>query len=111
MRVTFGNLRNGPLSDPSILMSWLRHRFALHAIVAMTLVLAMPSLLNGFRLDDHAILLTLEGREPVATAWWDLYRFAPGTLDGNRALVADGWIPWWTAPGLRLHLDVYKRQR
>jgi hypothetical protein len=92
------------MSATSTLMGWLRHRFALPSVVGAGILLAVPSVANGFRLDDHAILLSLEGREPVPTAWWDLYRFVPGTPDGNRALLADGWIPWWSAPGLRLHL-------
>ncbi|MGO9833417.1 MAG: hypothetical protein ACLP1X_04310 [Polyangiaceae bacterium] len=92
------------MSATPTLMGWLRHRLALPSVVAAGVLLAMPSVANGFRLDDHAILLSLESREPVPTAWWDLYRFVPGTPDGNRALLVDGWTPWWSAPGLRLHL-------
>jgi len=74
-------------------------------ILAATLVVALPSIQLEFYNDDHALRAALEGTWPGGgPPLWDLYRFATGDPAQNRASVEIGALPWWTAPGLKLHL-------
>jgi hypothetical protein len=73
-------------------------------IVAVALVVSLPSIQLGFYDDDHAFRAGLAGLLPEAPPAWDLYRFTAGDVETNRALVEAGVFPWWTAPTLKLHL-------
>jgi hypothetical protein len=72
-------------------------------ILAVGMILALPTLAVGFFADDYAFLVELKRLLPNGPPWWDLYRFTATTDDGNRALIASGMLPWWTAPALRFH--------
>jgi hypothetical protein len=86
----------------------LRHvleaRWAPWLIVALTLLVTLPSIQLGFYNDDHALRAALQGTWPGHPPAWDLYRFASGDAAENRATIAAGGMPWWTAPELKLHL-------
>jgi hypothetical protein len=69
--------------------------------LALGLLLALPTLSIGFFSDDWVFVGTLEHRFAYEVPWWDLYRFTPVDADSARAA---GYLPWWTAPGMRLHL-------
>ena len=77
---------------------------AARLVVALGVLLALPTLAAGFFADDWFMLSALRHRWSQAPPWWDLYDFVTTTDDGVRADVASGWLPWWTAPSLRLHL-------
>jgi hypothetical protein len=79
-------------------------RWAPWLIVTLTLLVTLPSIQLGFYNDDHALRAALKGTWPGAPPAWDLYRFASGDAAENRAAIAAGSMPWWTAPELRLHL-------
>jgi hypothetical protein len=68
--------------------------------VVAPLLLAAPSITSGFSSDDDIILPALDGNRIDAPAWYDLYHFAGRSLP---EVVTRGILPWWTAPGLRLH--------
>jgi hypothetical protein len=86
----------------------LRHileaRWAPWLIVALTLLITLPSIQLGFYNDDHALRAALQGTWPGGPPAWDLYRFASGDAAENRTAIAAGGLPWWTAPELKLHL-------
>ncbi len=65
-------------------------------------VLLLPSLGMGFLLDDTIYLADLDGQPVLRIAPADLFRFIPGDAAENRGWIADGCLPWWTAPDLRL---------
>ena len=79
-------------------------RYGFIAILLVTVALSSSSLALGFYADDYVLRAELGGTFPMSVSWWDLYRFVPGTLEGNRAAMAVGGLPWWAAPELRLHL-------
>jgi hypothetical protein len=82
----------------------LEARWAPWSIVALTLLVTLPSVQLGFYNDDHALRAALQGSWPGGPPAWDLYRFASGDAAENRAAIAAGGLPWWTAPELKLHL-------
>lgn len=69
-------------------------------LIAGALALAVPSVGLGFGVDEHGFRAALASGHASA---FDLYRFATGAPSANRALVAHGLLPWWTASGFRLH--------
>ena len=73
-------------------------------VIALAVALAVPSIALGFFADDDWFVATLEGRMPYRRAWLDLYRFTAPVGPALQAQIADGEVPWWAAPGLRLHL-------
>jgi hypothetical protein len=73
-------------------------------VIAVGILLAAPALALGFFSDDYAFLAFLEKRAPVNPPLWDLYRFFSGDETLTKHVVAAGMAPWWTWPGLRLHL-------
>jgi hypothetical protein len=92
------------VSPSARVRAWLEHRWATGVIVGVTLVLALPSLPAGFFADDYVLRDSLHGRTPFRPPWYDLYWFAPGTIDGNRVAEAHGQFAWWTAPAIKIHL-------
>src|SRR3982750_2808272 len=83
---------------------WLTHRATVPAIFVLTLLVTLPSLSGGFYSDDYALRAALHGKLPYSPPWYDLYNFAPGTIDANRATMNAGVLPWFTAPEFDLHL-------
>lgn len=67
-------------------------------------MIAAPALALGFFSDDYAFLAFLEKRDADNPPVWDLYRFFSGDETLTKRIVAEGMAPWWTWPGLRLHL-------
>ncbi len=81
---------------------WLDSPRAPWVILALTLLVTLPSIRVGFYNDDHPFRAALHGQWPGGPAWWNLYRFAtPAT---NETAIENGILPWWTAPGLKIHL-------
>jgi hypothetical protein len=78
--------------------------YAARFVVLAAILLSLPSLAAGFFSDDWFMLAALRRRWPLAPAWWDLYDFTPQTDAETVRAIANGWLPWWTAPSLRLHL-------
>jgi hypothetical protein len=72
-------------------------------VLALSVLVVLPSLGLGFFSDDYLFLATLEGNAHWVPPWWDLYNFVPGPPHGAHML-AVGDLPWWAADGLRLHL-------
>lgn len=72
-------------------------------IIAFSLALALPSLGSGLVNDDYLQRARLSGRIPGLTRDpWSLYDFIGRSTDPVSELVAQGTVPWWTAPGLTL---------
>jgi hypothetical protein len=76
-------------------------RWAPWVVAALAWVLALPSIAVGFYADDWILKAELEGRLPIRTPWWDLYRLLPSNLHSLQ--LARGLAPWWAAPHLHLH--------
>jgi hypothetical protein len=71
------------------------------AVVVLGVLLAVPSIAVRFYTDDYTFVSALRrGIRP----FYDLFRFGPGDLTANRALIAQGDYPWWLAPDFKLHL-------
>jgi len=85
-------------------VGWLQRPRAGGIVVALGLLLAVPSLSVGFFSDDYAFIDALEHRLALDVPWWDLYRWTPGDPAQLRSLIVSGQLPWWTTPDLRLHL-------
>jgi hypothetical protein len=74
---------------------------ALAVSLAAGVWLRWDALSGGFHGDDYVQLSMLAGRFPVERSVFDLYRFADIERDG-RALIDAGYLPWWSAPDLRI---------
>jgi len=85
--------------DPKIVPWYLTRRASLVAVAALTVAAALPTLFLGFCTDDHAFRALLRAGRPP----YDLFRFAPGGLEQDRAMVARGILPWWSAADLKIH--------
>lgn len=72
------------------------------AIVAVGVLLRLPSLWVGFGMDDFAQLAMLDHVYPVERVPWDLFTFSSGTRDEVTALMNRGSLAWWSHPQLRL---------
>jgi hypothetical protein len=79
-----------------------RHSFLI--ILAVTIVLLLPSIAVGFFADDYFLSAELAHRTASPPPPWDLYRFAGNTSADTQALVASGALHWWTSPAFHLHL-------
>ena len=62
-------------------------------IIALALVLALPSLAIGFYTDDWVTLGYLEHRFEYDPPWWDVFVQTPSGHDAVRRLIASGEIP------------------
>ena len=79
----------------------LSDRRVIPAIVALGLLVALPSLWVGFYQDDYNLIAALRrGVRPC----YDLFRFATGNPRSNAALVGSGDYPFWIAQDFKLHL-------
>jgi hypothetical protein len=84
-------------------MSWLDRPLATRLVFVAGMLVALPSVAVGFFSDDYAILAELKHAWLDGPTWRDLYRFTASSDEGNRALIAGGFLPWWAAPALRFH--------
>lgn len=83
---------------------WGRHTYAVivGAAIIAGIVLRWPAIEAGPGSDDYMQYAMLDGRYPVERSPLDLFNFTDGSAAENRALMAYGSVPWWTAPELRL---------
>ena len=91
------------LTEPR-LDRWLSRPVAPEIVIVVGALFALRSIGIGFFADDDALIAFLAKRHPFSPAWYDLYRFVPGNPADTFTSIARGDLPWWTAPGLRLHL-------
>lgn len=73
--------------------------------VALAFLLALPTLGAGLILDDWMHILDLDPywQSPDGVRGpWDLYHFITEAPAHRRFELDHGWLPWWTAPALRL---------
>lgn len=75
--------------------------------VALGVLLAAPSLLNGLHLDDYTIrsaVLESELAEGVRGNRWEPFTFFQGDPEQSRRLIDRGLAPWWMDPQCRAAL-------
>lgn len=65
-------------------------------------LLAAPSLMAPFAVDDFFHIASLEGVGPAPLDWWELYTFAPLDAARRQMLIQSGALPWWSSPDLTL---------
>jgi hypothetical protein len=73
------------------------------AITALALLLALPSLAVGFCTDDYDFRARVESTSRHAPASYDLFRFVRGAEPETHRMIEAGYLPWWSAPDLKLH--------
>ncbi|MGA7119910.1 MAG: hypothetical protein WBY94_07435 [Polyangiaceae bacterium] len=76
----------------------------LPAILVVALLLSLPSVAIGFYSDDYVLRTEVAHTVPSAPPAYDLYDFTGATPAENEARIASGTLPWWTSPGIRVHL-------
>lgn len=69
---------------------------------AVAVALRLRVLRLPFILDDFLQLAMNEGEGWIARPPWDRSRLISGWYEEARALMADGRLPWWTDPDLRI---------
>jgi hypothetical protein len=82
---------------------------ALYAVVVCSaiglgLFLHWPSLHAGYRSDDFPQRAMIRGEFAAPRAPLDLFAFASGAPHDVEKLMDFGYMPWWTAPDLRLRM-------
>lgn len=86
------------------LIAWLRQtdeRRGYAILFGVAALIALPTLVTGFFLDDYAHLMALDGKNPVASPW-NIYCFAPGDPDKMMTVINPGPFPWFTDPTLKV---------
>ena len=87
------------------LRGWLASRRASRVIVALAVLLCVPSLTTGLVADDYVHQCILGGGDGIPglpANRLDLFTFASGIPARNHALVDAGVFPWWTDPEVKL---------
>lgn len=79
-------------------------RVALLAALVLGAGLRWQSLAIGFFWDDYLQRAQLAGRYLVARAPWDLFWFGPRDAAEHARLIDFGFLPWWSAPDLRVSM-------
>jgi len=83
-----------------------RHYYALPVILAvLALLVALPSLWNGFCMDDHLMRLIIKGfpgMPEVMPQPRDFFAFAGQTPAQQQVMIDRGLLPWWTTPHWRV---------
>jgi hypothetical protein len=72
-------------------------------VLALVLLVTLPSVAIGFITDDYGFRAQLAARGPHAPAVYDLFRLVSGSVSQNRSAMVVGRLPWWSAPDLRIH--------
>lgn len=83
----------------------LSRRGSIGVAVVLALVLAAPSLMTGYQLDDWLHHLKLSGEAAVMgaeTSSSAMFRLADGEPPHTRQLVESGFLPWWTLDTVRV---------
>ncbi|HEY0710728.1 MAG TPA: hypothetical protein VGG33_28245, partial [Polyangia bacterium] len=70
--------------------------------VTVGLLLVLPSVSNGFYADDYLQLAQLEGWSANPAGAWDLFSFVPRETSVTESLIHQGFLPYFTAPNLRI---------
>src|SRR6266478_7352775 len=70
-------------------------------VFALGVVCALPALGAGFYTDDFVQLAKLRSGGAAAERAGSLFTFTEGG-ESTRRLIADGTLPWWTTPELRV---------
>ena len=78
--------------------------WALLAALGLGAGLRWRSLAIGFFGDDYLQRAQLAGRYVMARAPWDLFWFGPRDAAEHARLVDFGFLPWWSAPDLRVSM-------
>ncbi len=84
---------------------WLARSWVPWGILLLAGLLASPSLVADLALDDYIHLARLEPGSGVGGldyAPLDLFTFVSGEAAQRQALLEEGFIPWWSAPDLRV---------
>lgn len=76
------------------------HRRLQRATLLLGLALVLPSLGGGFFADDFIQIAQLEGWSVTRAGPLDLYAFVPRDPAVVEQLRQQGWLPYFTAPGL-----------
>jgi hypothetical protein len=87
------------------LLDLLARPWAPWAVIALALVLELPSVTSGFAADDWFQLLVARGARPFAglpRSSLDLFTFASGSPVRNLALMRAGVFPWTADPEAKL---------
>ncbi|HMA94777.1 MAG TPA: hypothetical protein VKP30_18935, partial [Polyangiaceae bacterium] len=79
----------------------LRSHSTAWAVMLLPMALALPTLRDGFSMDDFLLLQALGKPGNGAQAWYDLYNFIPKLAPES---ILGGTAPWWSAPSLQMHL-------
>lgn len=74
------------------------------AVIGLGLYVHWPSVSSGFRSDDFPQRAMLTGEFPSPRSTLDLFNFSSGAPDDIQRLSDFGYLPWWTAPDLRLRM-------
>jgi hypothetical protein len=72
-------------------------------VVALAVLLALPTLGVGFYSDDLMHVGAVERLLPWQPPWYDLYRFTPTEPAAKVELIERGVYMWWTEPSLRVY--------
>jgi len=77
--------------------------FARYAVL-LAVLLAVPSAFGGFAADDYIQLALYRGHlpRPSDASLFGLFSFLTGNPRETEHLVDIGYLPWWSAPGLRV---------
>jgi hypothetical protein len=79
-----------------------RHRRAQIGCVVLGVALVLPSIAGGFIADDYLQIAQIEGWSITPTGPLDLYSFVPRDPAAVERLRAEGVVPYFTAPGLKI---------
>ena len=99
------NNQTGRFHDPfPAIARQLASRWMTPIVVAIALVLTIPTIFNGLAFDDYYHRAVLNGsarfseqlRGPQA-----MFRFLPGDPEHARACMDTGLLPWWTNPNIK----------
>jgi hypothetical protein len=71
-------------------------------VVAIGVLLRLPTIFSGYALDDYGQLAMVEGVYPVGRSALDLFTFSSGEPQEVQHLMDRGGLPWWSDAKLRL---------
>jgi hypothetical protein len=77
------------------------------AIVAVAILLTIPSLWAGFTLDDYVFLSIFRGTPDLPMmeqSIWDTYTFSEGDQERNLQRMEAGLLPWWTVDSWKVDM-------
>lgn len=75
------------------------------SLAVLAFLVSLPSLWNGFCMDDHLMRLIIKGFPGMPEAMphpRDFFAFAGETPAQKETLIERGFLPWWTSPHWRV---------